>query len=143
MMILLPPLFSLAVQEEKILPIHRSAKEQLIHLDIILTLREEMIYVATACWIYLRRPTSIPWVLLDQMEKHKAYAEGVETQEGEEIQGGFSEEKQKLSENPETEKLPDPTEPTTTEIVVQGGIRLWEPQYQETSGKTAVVFETR
>ena len=50
--ILLLPLFSLAVQEEKILLIHRSAEEQLIHLDIILTLREEMIYVATACLIY-------------------------------------------------------------------------------------------
>jgi len=140
MMILLPLLFTLAVQEEKILLIHRSAEEQLIHLDIILTLRKEMIYVATACLMNWGRPTSIPWVLLDQMEKHKPYAKGVETQEGEEIQGGFREEKEKLSENPETEKLP---EPTTTEIVVQGGIRLWEHQYQETSGKTAVVFKTR
>ena len=47
--ILLPLLFTLAVQEEKKFLIHRSAEEQLIHLDIILTLREEMIYVATAC----------------------------------------------------------------------------------------------
>ena len=47
--VLLPLLFTLAVQEEKILLIHRSAEEQLIHLDIILTLRKEMIYVATAC----------------------------------------------------------------------------------------------
>ena len=47
--ILLPLLFTLAVQEETKLLIHRSAEEQLIHLDIILTLREEMIYVATAC----------------------------------------------------------------------------------------------
>ena len=51
--ILLPLLFTLAVQEEKKLLIHRSAEEQLIHLDIILTLRKEMIYVATACLIHL------------------------------------------------------------------------------------------
>ena len=51
--ILLPLLFTLAVQEETKLLIHRSAEEQLIHLDIILTLRKEMIYVATACLIHL------------------------------------------------------------------------------------------